>query len=59
MSPEHLEDCCCQSAEPGKVIAHLEKRFSECTSEAHYNLFRQDIVRSFRCLYDQERTQVY
>lgn len=37
------------------MIVHLEKRFSECTSEAHYNLLRQDIVQSFRRLYDQEK----
>jgi hypothetical protein len=38
-----------------KVIAHLEKRFSECASEAHFNLLRQDIVQSFRLLYDHEK----
>lgn len=38
-----------------QVIVHLEKRFNECTSEAHYNLLRQDIVQSFRRLYDQEK----
>ena len=40
-----------------KVIAHLEQRFSECASEAHYNLLRHDIVQSFRRLYDQEKDE--
>lgn len=38
-----------------KVIDHLEKRFRECASETHPNLLRQDILLSFRCLYDQEK----
>jgi len=40
-----------------RVIDHLEKRFKECATETHPNLLRQDILQSFRCLYDQERDE--
>ena len=33
-----------------KVLGHLEKRFSECADEKHYNLLRQDILQSMLCL---------
>jgi hypothetical protein len=35
-----------------KVLAHLEKQFSECAEEKHSNLIRQDIIQSIRLLYD-------
>ncbi len=38
-----------------KVLDHLTKRFRECASETHFNLLRQDILRSFRFLYDREK----
>jgi hypothetical protein len=31
-----------------KVLDHLEKRFMQCFDEKHYNLFRVDIVQSFK-----------
>jgi hypothetical protein len=40
-----------------KVLDHLERRFIECASETHSNLLRQDILQSFRCLYDQEKDE--
>lgn len=39
------------------VLDHLEKRFRECGSETHFNLLRQDILQSVRCLYDQEKDE--
>jgi hypothetical protein len=35
-----------------RIVSHLEKRFSECANEKHYNLLRQDIIQSFRNIYD-------
>ncbi|HVP20422.1 MAG TPA: hypothetical protein VMS73_01025 [Anaerolineaceae bacterium] len=35
-----------------KVLAHLEKRFRECTNEKHYNLIRVDVIQSITCLYE-------
>lgn len=40
-----------------QVLDHLTKRFRECASEAHFNLLRQDIVQSFRRLFDQEKDE--
>lgn len=39
----------------GEVLNHLEKRFRECGAEKHYNLIRQDILQSMRCLYEDEK----
>lgn len=38
-----------------KVLAHLEKRFRECTSEKHYNLLREDIILSMSLLYKEQK----
>ncbi len=38
-----------------EVLGHLEKRFRGCAAEKHYNLIRQDIIQSMRCLYEEER----
>ena len=35
-----------------KVIDHLEKRFTECLPEKHYNLLRTDIIQSMKYIYD-------
>ncbi len=37
-----------------KVLKHLEKRFTECANEKHYNLIRQDIIQSMMLLYGKE-----
>lgn len=36
------------------ILDHLEKQFAGCAAEKHYNLIRQDIIQSIRCLYDFE-----
>lgn len=38
-----------------KVLAHLEKRYRECTEEKHYNLLRQDIIQSLWHLYQGDK----
>jgi HEAT repeat protein len=38
-----------------KVLAHLEKRFSECVDEKHYSLIRADIIQSIKFIYDAEK----
>ena len=38
-----------------KVLKHLEKRFTECVNEQHYNLLRQDIIQSMVLLNNEER----
>jgi hypothetical protein len=38
-----------------KVLKHLEKRFTECVNEKHYNLLRQDIIQSILSLYKEEK----
>ncbi len=35
-----------------KVIGHLERQFVDCVKDNHYNLIRQDIIQSMRCIYD-------
>jgi hypothetical protein len=37
-----------------KVIIHLNARYKECMPEKHYNLLRQDIIRSIKHIYDKE-----
>ncbi|HMB25133.1 MAG: hypothetical protein ACM33V_02065 [Chloroflexota bacterium] len=37
-----------------KVVRHLEKRFTECVNEKHYNLLRQDAIQSMISLYGHE-----
>lgn len=37
-----------------KVVRHLEKRFTECVNEKHYNLLRQDALQSMMSLYGHE-----
>lgn len=34
-----------------KVIKHLEKRFTECENEKHFNLLRHDVIRSLMSLH--------
>lgn len=36
-----------------KVIKHLEKRFTECENEKHFNLLRQDVIRSLMSLHQE------
>jgi len=36
------------------VLDHLEKQYTDCSEEKHYNLIRQDIIQSIRYLYDCE-----
>lgn len=40
-----------------KVIKHLEKRFVECEDEKHFNLLRQDVIRSFMSLYQETKDE--
>lgn len=40
-----------------KVIKHLEKRFTECEKEKHFNLLRQDVIRSFMSLYQETKDE--
>ena len=36
-----------------KVIKHLEKRFTECENEKHFNLLRHDVIRSLMSLHQE------
>ncbi|MGD9200591.1 MAG: hypothetical protein PVI26_03430, partial [Chitinispirillia bacterium] len=36
------------------ILAHLEKLFKECVEKKHYNLIRQDIIKSLGLLYEKE-----
>lgn len=36
-----------------KVIKHLEKRFTECEKEKHFNLLRHDVIRSLMSLHQE------
>jgi hypothetical protein len=38
-----------------KVLKHLEKRFTDCADEKHYNLLRQDIIQSMVLLSKHEK----
>lgn len=40
-----------------KVIKYLEKRFIECENEKHFNLLRQDVLRSFISLFQETRDE--
>lgn len=40
-----------------RILAHLEKRFRECTNEKHYNLLRTDILTSIKSMFDEDKDE--
>ncbi|HSG43458.1 MAG TPA: hypothetical protein VLA72_09920 [Anaerolineales bacterium] len=42
-----------------RILAHLEKRFRECTNEKHFNLLRTDILTSIKSMFDEENDENY